>query len=410
MSGAIRGIRRTFLLFVFSLLCSAIVALNAFSSRTATGDATPSYYSIRSETDKQRGIFTDNMVALIVVALAAVTLKAFPSLAFRQISILVFCCQEMINFVCDNALRTHHLKRSFGAFEFDVQPLTYATDSQVKVEIRHTNVPEGRMDCSRISFMTRIRPSDTIQVLFENGDSAEAFVDRTYSVFETSFDLPPIALRFRDYTYNGDNPVTKMHVTPNTSVFASSWNAIQYIMGIIGMRAMIVSLMSVFLLDSTERALDGYVSSYETSVPQSLRRYLPLLTLWFTSVFAALPINLLRFGWAYKPFGVQTEVTTSLVCLIFLLLSSVYLRNHTDEDEMILPRKTKTYTVLIGLCLLCLVSFLPDVKTCPMYLSDLMNESPLPAKLTFYLGGVLTVGILFSLVRAQLSLVMLGRV
>ena len=62
--------------------------------------------------DKVRGVMTDHMVCITSIVMAALAVKIF-YVRVHDISMIIFMFQEITNFLCDNALRTVHLRYHF---------------------------------------------------------------------------------------------------------------------------------------------------------------------------------------------------------------------------------------------------------------------------------------------------------
>ena len=109
-----------------------------------------------------------------------------------------------------------------------------------------------------------------------------------------------------------------------------------------------VSLMTLFLLSSVERAVNKVFTA------QSSSRYLPLVGLFVANILGSTPINMIRFGWAYTDdersnYG-QTRISTNFIILLFLLLSAFYLG--VPEKKQVFPDKAKILMAMAGLTLL----------------------------------------------------------
>ena len=86
-------------------IISVIISISwGFSLKSDFGD----FKNLRS--DRVRGVITDFIVGTITLILTIIVLKLNKQIHIADISMIVFMFQEVVNFLCDNALRNVHLR------------------------------------------------------------------------------------------------------------------------------------------------------------------------------------------------------------------------------------------------------------------------------------------------------------
>ena len=100
-----------FLIFTIVIFCvltiGTVIALNwQFTLNSDFGKFN------KPQFDKVRGVITDFFVGIIALACALIVVAVF-KVEVAQISMLMFMFQEITNFLCDNALRSIHLRYHF---------------------------------------------------------------------------------------------------------------------------------------------------------------------------------------------------------------------------------------------------------------------------------------------------------
>ena len=122
------------------------------------------------------------------------------------------------------------------------------------------------------------------------------------------------------------------------------------------------------------------------------------MSFWAANVLGSVPINTLRYNWAYDN---NSSIDSGLICLIFLLLVAVYLRLHTDEDEKIFSKKSKTTIVLLGLAVLTIYSGFSQNASCPYLLKDVLSELPGVVVIVFIVVAMLLASIYLYIIDTQ---------
>ena len=158
--------------------------------------------------------------------------------------------------------------------------------------------------------------------------------------------------------------VLKFYIS-NESMGDSSFSTLKYVnQPDIVIKSAAVSLMTLFLLSTIEKAINGVI------VKDSKNKYLPLLGLLVANILGSTPINMVRFGWAYtSDERVEGEkLSTNFVILLFLLLSAFYIGVPSKCDPF--PNSAKIFMVLSGLCLLVIFDIVNGI------LADFKQECP----------------------------------
>ena len=123
----------------------------------------------------------------------------------------------------------------------------------------------------------------------------------------------------------------------------------------------IVSCITIFTADVTFHALVSLIAPAGSRVYPSVRRYLPVLAMWATNVLGCIPINSMRFGWAYATSREQT-LDDALAALVYLLTGGVFLRLHRSDDVESMRFVDKGVVFVVGLFFLALMSCLPETR------------------------------------------------
>ena len=398
-----RTLARSYLLYVFALLCVALVGLNVWG-------AADTFTAVEARHDARRGILTDNVVGVLMVLLTALAMLAFRKVRVERVSLLFFTCQELVNFVCDNSLRAAHLKRYVTSESVAVEPIDDVPyrlrDGEVTAVDAYTVALRTIVGAtSRCVYRPRLRPSDRVTLVLSYGDAPPAVelaarVVGDDAVYLNSSDGDPVEFELGvaldaasraaldDVAAGAATATVRIDKSPRA--LSVALRSLGYFRSLVGMRAAVVSVLSVYLLSVTDDALLAFVRPYAPLYPKT-ERFLPLLSLWMSSVFASLPINALRFGWAYKQVGAPSEISTSLVSLVFLLLTAVFLKLHAEGDEATFPLRSKTIVSMLGMALVVLLSSVPEgQRDCPVFVEDVADSLPSAQKATFNLAAALT--------------------
>ena len=135
--------------------------------------------------------------------------------------------------------------------------------------------------------------------------------------------------------------------------FKSAAIALGSMASLTGMKSAIVSIVTIFLLDAVDGAFSKFIDAYRPAFSPKVQRYLPLVGLWAANVLASVPINTLRFGWAYDETG-ESTVNPGVVAMLFLVMLAVYVRLHDDAAEDVFPLRSKVTIGIIGMSILVL--------------------------------------------------------
>lgn len=461
-------IRNAFPVYALVFLCTAAVVLQALQCRLPDLE---SFYEFSTQADQQRGIHTDNIVGLLAVVVIVFILAASERggrpLELKQFSLIVFVVQEIVNFICDNSLRSEVLRTRYhenglAAVRDDVVDAHYKLWTyEAAAATWALAPPEGLAGYDRLFGprekpakpawkASRTRASSWFQMSpygcdkFTNPLSRETLRvriqfrndNKTYYGKATDFDRvtlmpPPVEAFSNEYsdeekllefetwwflTFDADpatpfpdaGVVERVSVV-SESVWAGALNAAGSLASFTGMKSTIVTVATIFLLDAVDGIFNQFVAEYAKHFPKGARRYLPVVAFWASNVLASVPINTLRFGWAYA--NADSKVDVGVVAMVFMLLLAVYIKLHDKADEVVFPRKKKLLVGILAMAMLVLFAGIePPPFPCgqPSLLS-LLSYEELPAAFRVIIGVVISMtlalilGVHSTIILAQLN-------
>jgi len=369
-------------LFLVVLLSFLIVLCNTFTAYRLW------FKYFLPQTDQLRGITTDSIVNLCFTAGLFVYLLV-SGRRLKEVSMIAFGMQEIVNFLCDNSLRREHLRYNFQEQEFIVDTHSYPTDDILTIK---ATPPEAVFCDAR----RKIFKNEKINVTFLNLVTNKEVV-RTLTVSESAYIRYSINVSITDNNDLGD-PITFRPISfklIKRTVWESVAYALTYLVDVKGVRSAIVTVMTLFLLDTVGSSIDDFVSP-KTS-PSVI---VSTLTFMATNVLASIPVNALRFKWAYSN---NNTIDDSFIALVFLLLTAVYLRSHRqDQDEAVFRKTSKTTIALLGLTLAAVYSTLDLPPLC--YYNILELQIPIELLVTFVISATILVFFYLYVFYSQISL------
>lgn len=421
---ALKFLYETYPVYLLVLFGAVVpIAMQALTARIGL-----SYYIVGEENDQQRGIHTDNMVGVLTIVVASATLAA-TSLELKQFSLILFSCQEIVNFVCDNSVRSSSLRKSFHTWE---QPNLFHTDNPFEGvdfdrateyikeragwgdEWAAEEAKEQKKLFSEWADKTaKLVKDNTQEPLFFPGinvsscsnkygkgqrvtlhygkhtddgivyrESRDAIVTE-----ERSFDNQGwwdgeswrkainweltklsnielgsqssggyiahkfLAVKAENEPFPNERPISASLKPDNP--FKNAALALGSMASFTGMKSAIISIVTIFLLDAVDGAFSGFVDAYRPKFSTKVQRYVPLVGLWASNVLASVPINTLRFGWAYDERD-ESTVNPGVVATLFLVMLAVYVRLHDEASEDVFPLRSKVTVGIIGMSILVL--------------------------------------------------------
>jgi len=424
----LKKLKGTYTLLLVVTLCVTCFVLNIAFAIPAF-----SKYPVE-EDDKIRGILTDNVVSFVMVVLVAILMCVFPKMQIGDASITYFTFQEIVNFVCDNTLRSAHVVKHSISEEKQVKD--FSVRSAIPENIANFLNTQRTLllldfEASRLGenciVDSKLDNLSTVTLVIRRGEIVEEHQLRFFTTendyallnfprdFQLSF-FPTWGHSMSDAVFSPDyspNPDTASiselyflrlenditaHIRLNktTGALGLATKAVAYVRDVVGTRAVIVSVLSLFMASGIDKGITKFVQGFSSEFNDNGKRFLPLLVLWMSSAFASLPINTLRFGWAYKQLGNKSEISTTLVSVIFILVTAMFLQLHREEDDKRFPFVSKSIVAIIGLTLLVLLNNIPDLEeaannlVCPLFISDFAN-STLQIITSLWLSAFLTV-------------------
>lgn len=321
------------------------------------------FHTVHSSTDRSRGVFTDNVVGLVAVACVLVYLKVFKKAKLEEVSIVVFVMQEIVNLMCDLGMRTTHLTSHFGMEEMRGRLLRLDDGSdeyelQILVDADTTPSPcFPRREMKRGDRIVVSVDGTQFEATYVGGDG------NFYDALITTLPEGAASMRItfvKPPAFVGEAQCT-FALVPK-SFGASVSTLFGYLVSATAMRSAVVSCITIFTADVTMRALSSFVSPFERRVYPSLRRFLPVLTFWITNVLGCIPINSLRFGWAYATERDRT-LDDALAALVYLLTGTIFLRLHSGDETDSMRIVDKGVVFVSGLFILALMSGFPDMRS-----------------------------------------------
>jgi len=364
-------------------VCALLLAGNLLLTRVVSEGAL--FRDMRAANDKARGIYTDNIVGVLTALATALLLRMRPSVELSHVSMAVFAVQEIVNFTCDNALRSTHLKYYFYR---ELLPIARIDASEAALTSEATpalRVTLGARAIDPCPARDSLLDGETLDAVDASGAVVAQVQVRTIAAtiaasrgrrassvplarFGTAVDVLVVSPSLVDSIDAAREMRAATHLRLRRQpTLSASLGALQYFALPIGTRSAIISVLTVFLLDATSGAIDEFVLPVATALPEAAARYLPVLSMWLASVLASVPVNVLRFDWAYR--DTKPDVSDGVVCLAFLLMSAVYMRLHRDggDDEANFPKRSKATLALLGLVIVVFYTALPlPTFPCPL--------------------------------------------
>lgn len=397
----------------FAILSTVTVFLNAWQTNTDSFMGDIPLYNVSYNADQMRGIYTDNIVCAVYTALLGVTVYV-TGYRVDQLEMVFYCMQEISNYMCDNALASTRLTRAryddetrvlteaefranFKSTEFDGRRIT-ADDVMDSLGTRNPIIPlNNEKSCSNFGGRKREMYRHVFLRMKSGKDhKGEILFEKTITSNDGNVRLVEVVV---------DYPIEELPLNAYVETF-QPLRVIQTTMLEFGnprvVRSMVVSLATVFMLSSFNKTMQPIIDKTRS-------RFAEVLMFWVTSSLASIPVNTLRFGWAYVDHGV-TKVSTGIVALVYLLVYATYLNGHALRDEITFSRRSKLIIGVLGLAAFGVYVNVP-IPSLPCEIYDLFEifDSPAPfnARILFLIsqaiGTLLYFTCFYFIMHSQIS-------